>query len=64
MDEVQDPKKAALSNNETKVIKIIFVIGLIYTVLTVFGIQLVSDEFKSYFSENGETIISLSILLF
>jgi len=64
MDEVQDPKKAALSNNETKVIKIIFVVGMIYTVLTIFGIQLVNDEFKSYFSENGETIISLSVLLF
>jgi len=64
MDEVQDPKKAALSNNETKVIKIIFAIGMIYIVITMFGIQLVSSEFKSYFSENGETIISLSVLLF
>ena len=64
MDEVQDPKKAALSNNETKVIKIIFVIGLLYVVITMFGIRLVTNDFKSYFSENGESIISLSVLLF
>jgi hypothetical protein len=64
MDEVQDPKKMALSNNQTKVMKIIIVIGLIYTVITIFGIQLVNEEFKNYFKENGENIISLSVILF
>ena len=64
MEEARDPKKPLLSNNESKVIKIIFVIGLIYVVITIFGIQLVSDEFKTYFKENGETILSLSVLLF
>jgi hypothetical protein len=64
MDEIKDPKKSGLSNNESKVIKIVFVIGLIYVVITIFGIQLVSDEFKNYFKENGETILSLSVLLF
>jgi len=64
MEEARDPKKPVLSNNETKVIKIIFAIGLIYITLTLFGIQLVSDEFKAYFKENGEAILSISILLF
>jgi hypothetical protein len=64
MDEIRDPKKPTLSNNETKVIKIIFVIGLIYITITIFGIQLVSDEFKNYFKDNGETILSISVLLF
>jgi len=64
MEEARDPKKPLLSNNESKVIKIIFVIGLIYVVTTMFGIQLVNDEFNSYFKENGETILSLSVLLF
>jgi hypothetical protein len=64
MDEIKDPKKSGLSNNESKVIKIVFVIGLIYVVITIFGIQLVSDEFKNYFKENGETILSFSVLLF
>ena len=64
MEEARDPKKPLLSNNESKVIKIIFVIGLIYVVITIFGIQLVNDEFKNYFKENGETILSLSVLLF
>lgn len=57
MDEARDPKIPTLSNNETKVIKIIFVIGFIYVVITIFGIQLVNDEFKNYFKENGETIL-------
>ena len=64
MEEARDPKKPLLSNNESKVIKIIFVIGFIYVVITIFGIQLVNDEFKNYFKENGETILSLSVLLF
>lgn len=64
MDEARDPRKPTLSNNETKVIKIIFVIGLIYVVLTIFGIQLVSDEFKNYFKENAENILSISVLIF
>jgi hypothetical protein len=64
MEEARDPKKPVLSNNETKIIKIIFAISLIYITLTIFGIQLVSDEFKAYFKENGEAILSISILLF
>lgn len=64
MDEVVDPKKMALSKNETKVIKIIFVIILIYVIVTIFGIQLISNDFKNYFIQNGELIITMSIIIF
>ena len=63
MDEIRDPKKVGLSNTETRVLKVIFVIGLIYVTVTIFGIKLLSDDIQSYLNENGETILSLSVLL-
>jgi hypothetical protein len=63
MDEVRDPKKMGLSDTESRVLKVIFVIGLIYAVVSIFGIKLLSDDLQSYLSENGETILSLSVLL-
>jgi hypothetical protein len=63
MDEVKDPKKVGLSDTESRVLKVIFVIGLIYATVSIFGIKLLSDDIKSYLSENGETILSLSVLL-
>lgn len=63
MDEVKDPKKVGLSDTESRVLKVIFVIGLIYATVSIFGIKLLSDDIKSYLNENGETILSLSVLL-
>jgi hypothetical protein len=63
MDEIRDPKNVGLSNTETRVLKVIFVIGLIYVTVTIFGIKLLSDDIQSYLNENGETILSLSVLL-
>jgi hypothetical protein len=63
MDEIRDPKNVGLSNTETRVLKVIFVILLIYVTVTIFGIKLLSDDIQSYLNENGETILSLSVLL-
>jgi hypothetical protein len=64
MDELVNPKDKSFSDNQTKVIKIIIVIALIYVVLTIFGIQIINADFKSYLVENAELILSVSVGLF
>jgi hypothetical protein len=64
MDQLMNPKDKSFSDNQTKVIKIIIVIALLYVVLTIFGIQVINNEFKSYLVENAELILSVSIGLF
>jgi len=64
MDQLVNPKDKSLSDNQSKVIKIIIVIAMLYIVLTIFGIQIVSNEFKKYLLDNSELIISVSIGIF
>lgn len=64
MDEVVNPKDKSLSDNQSKVIKIIIVIAMLYIILTLFGIQIVNAEFKTYFLENNELILSVSVAIF
>ena len=64
MDQLMNPKDKSFSDNQTKVIKIIIVIALLYVVLTIFGIQVINNEFKSYLVENAELILSVSVGLF
>lgn len=63
MDEIKDPKKPQFSKNQSKLIKIIISSTLIYIVITLFDVQFFTDEFKNYFKDNGDTIISLSVIL-
>jgi len=64
MDESKDPKIPMLSKNTEKVFKIVISIILIYVVITMFGINIINENYKTYFRENGEIIITLVIIMF
>lgn len=64
MDESKDPKIPMLSKNTEKVFKIVISIILIYVVITMFGINIINENYKTYFKENGELIITLVIIVF
>lgn len=65
MNKVKDKnnKNNKINKNSKKLLNILLSLVIIYTTFTIFGIKM-GGQYITYFKENGETIIILSVILF